>query len=165
MTVAEISEAIEKLEKKKMPFVVKGFPHGKIVMTNGCFDILHRGHVECLEYARAQGDYLIVAINDDDSIRRLKGSSRPVINLDDRMYVLKSLECVDMVVSFHDIRATEVFRTIRPYVYVKGGDYNIDSLEEGERDALLSWNPQPEFKFFKFKTNISTTEIIKRMNQ
>jgi len=165
MTEREFSIALEALARKGFQFTMKGFPHGRIAMTNGCFDILHRGHVECLEYARAQGDYLIVAINDDDSIRQLKGSSRPVIKLDDRMYVLKSLECVDMVVSFHDIRATEVFRTIRPDVYVKGGDYNIDSLDGGERDALLSWDPQPEFKFFKFKTNISTTEIIKRMNQ
>lgn len=165
MTVAEISESFEKLEKKKCPFVMKRFPHGKIVMTNGCFDILHRGHIECLEYARGQGDFLVVVINDDDSIRQLKGDSRPINKLEDRMYMLKSLECVDMVVVFHGKRATDVFKIIRPDVYVKGGDYTIDSLDKDEKDALMAWNPKPEFKFFKFKTSISTTEIIERMKQ
>lgn len=165
MSIEEYTELFDKLRDKGCQHIVKHFPTGKVVMTNGCFDILHRGHIECLEYARGQGDFLIVAVNDDDGIRQLKGDSRPINRLEDRMYVLKSLECVDMVVAFHGTRATEIFKMIRPDIYVKGGDYTIDTLDKGERDALMAWKPQPEFKFFKFQTNISTTGIIERMKK
>ena len=143
-------------------YAVCGDIVGRMVLTNGCFDILHRGHVECLQYARAQGDFLVVALNDDEGIRQLKDENRPVNALEDRMLMLTALRCVDMVISFHGTRATELFKVIHPDVYVKGGDYTLDTLDPDERAAISSWNPPPEIRFFPFKTHISTTEIIRR---
>ena len=163
MYVNEFHELISKLDKNGFRFCAKRFPEGRVVLTNGCFDILHRGHIECLEFARRQGGFLIVAINDDEGIKKLKGDSRPVNKLEDRMYVLKSLECVDMVVSFKGTKATELFKLVHPDVYVKGGDYTIDTLDKEEKAALMAWNPKPEFKFFPFKTQISTTTILEKM--
>ncbi|MBE9159304.1 D-glycero-beta-D-manno-heptose 1-phosphate adenylyltransferase [Nodosilinea sp. LEGE 06152] len=102
----------------------------RIVFTNGCFDILHSGHVTCLERAKALGDVLIVGVNTDDSIRQLKGPTRPVNALADRLTVLAALGCVDYVVPFADLAPRELIRLIRPDVYAKGGDYTRQSLPE-----------------------------------
>lgn len=95
----------------------------KVVFTNGCFDILHTGHVEYLQTAREQGDCLIVAVNDDDSIKRLKGESRPILPFEERMILLASLECVDWVVGFHEDTPIPLLELLKPDVLVKGGDY------------------------------------------
>lgn len=137
-------------------------PQFRVVVTNGCFDILHRGHAECLQWARERGDCLVVLVNDDEGVRELKGERRPVNSLEDRLYMLRSLRCVDLAVPFHGTKATEAFKVIRPDVYVKGGDYAIDTLDPEEKAALLSWDPMPEFLFFPFKTQISTTELLRR---
>ncbi|MDB9526499.1 D-glycero-beta-D-manno-heptose 1-phosphate adenylyltransferase [Oscillatoria sp. CS-180] len=102
----------------------------RIVFTNGCFDILHSGHVTCLEQAKALGNVLIVGVNTDDSIRQLKGPSRPVNALADRLTVLAALGCVNYVVPFADRAPRELIRLIRPDVYAKGGDYTRQSLPE-----------------------------------
>ncbi|GAB4372180.1 MAG: bifunctional D-glycero-beta-D-manno-heptose-7-phosphate kinase/D-glycero-beta-D-manno-heptose 1-phosphate adenylyltransferase HldE [Elainellaceae cyanobacterium] len=102
----------------------------RIVFTNGCFDILHSGHVTCLEQAKALGDVLIVGVNTDESVRQLKGPSRPVNNLKDRLTVLAALGCVDYVVPFADLTPRELIRLIRPDIYAKGGDYTRDTLPE-----------------------------------
>jgi D-beta-D-heptose 7-phosphate kinase / D-beta-D-heptose 1-phosphate adenosyltransferase len=102
----------------------------RIVFTNGCFDILHSGHVTCLERAKALGDVLIVGVNTDESIGQLKGPSRPVNSLADRLTVLVALGCVDYVVPFADLAPRELIRLIRPDVYAKGGDYTRHSLPE-----------------------------------
>ncbi len=107
-----------------------------LVFTNGCFDLLHVGHVRYLREARALGDALVVAVNGDASVRALKGPTRPINSEDDRAEVLAALECVDYVVLFHTERVTEVVRTIRPHIYAKGGDYTVASLDPGERGAL-----------------------------
>ena len=107
-----------------------------LVFTNGCFDLLHVGHVRYLREARALGDALVVAVNGDASVRALKGPTRPINSEDDRAEVLAALECVDFVVIFHTERVTEVVRTIRPHIYAKGGDYTVASLDPGERSAL-----------------------------
>ena len=138
-------------------------PSYRVVLTNGCFDILHRGHVECLHRAKSYGDILLVAVNDDEGIRALKGPDRPIFPLEDRIYMLESLADVGYAIPFHGKRATELFRFIRPDVYVKGGDYTLDSLNPEEREALLSWDPQPEFVFVPFITDISTTKIIAKL--
>ncbi|MBP5458949.1 MAG: adenylyltransferase/cytidyltransferase family protein [Clostridia bacterium] len=135
----------------------------RIVLTNGCFDVLHVGHLQCLQYAKSQGGMLIVAVNDDEGVRALKGEGRPVNCLKDRMEMLAALRCVDMVVSFKGTRATELFKVLRPDVYVKGGDYDMDTLDKGEKEALLSWDPRPEILFFPFKRDVSTTKILARM--
>ena len=107
-----------------------------LVFTNGCFDLLHVGHVRYLREARALGDALVVAVNGDESVRALKGPTRPINSEDDRAEVLAALECVDYVVLFHTERVTDVVRTIRPHIYAKGGDYTVASLDPGERSAL-----------------------------
>ena len=111
--------------------------HGRrLVFTNGCFDLLHVGHVRYLRQARALGDALVVAVNGDASVRALKGPTRPVNSEDDRAEVLAALECVDFVTVFHTERVTDLVRVIRPHIYAKGGDYTVDSLDPGERGAL-----------------------------
>ena len=108
----------------------------KLVFTNGCFDLLHVGHVRYLQAARALGDALLVAVNGDESVRALKGLARPINSEEDRAEVLAALACVDFVTIFHTERVTELVRIIRPQVYAKGGDYTIASLDPGERTAL-----------------------------
>src|SRR2546421_5409499 len=100
----------------------------KIVATNGCFDLLHVGHVRYLNAARARGDALIVGINGDESVRNLKAVGRPVNNQNDRAEIVAALECVDLVAIFPEMRATGFLELAAPDVYVKGGDYNQDTL-------------------------------------
>lgn len=102
----------------------------RIVFTNGCFDILHRGHVALLNKAKALGDVLIVGVNSDASVRRLKGASRPINTLDDRIKVLTALSYVDHVTAFDGDSPTDLIRLIRPDLYVKGGDYTRETLPE-----------------------------------
>src|SRR5437764_2342646 len=99
----------------------------KIVATNGCFDLLHVGHVRYLQAAKALGDVLLVGINGDESTRQLKGPGRPVNNERDRAEVIAALECVDLVSIFPEVRATRFLELAHPNVYVKGGDYTVDS--------------------------------------
>lgn len=108
----------------------------KLVLTNGCFDLLHAGHVRYLKEARALGDALVVAINSDQSVTELKGPNRPVYPEGDRAEILCALECVDRVVVFGEKRATHTIETIRPHIYTKGGDYTPDNLIDEEK-ALL----------------------------
>ena len=103
--------------------------HGKkVVFTNGCFDILHTGHISLLETAKRQGDVLIVGLNTDDSIKRLKGNDRPINNEYDRAKVLSALEAVDGVVLFNEDTPIELVNGIVPNVLVKGADYTIDKV-------------------------------------
>lgn len=115
-----------------------------LVFTNGCFDLLHVGHVRYLQQARALGDALVVAVNGDDSVRALKGPTRPINSELDRAEVLTALECVDFVVLFHTERVTELVREIRPHIYAKGGDYTVATLDPGERTALEEAGTQIE---------------------
>ena len=108
----------------------------KLVFTNGCFDLLHVGHVRYLQQSRELGDALVVAVNGDASVRALKGLTRPINSELDRAEVLAALECVSYVTIFPSIRATEVVKAVRPQVYAKGGDYTIESLDREERAAL-----------------------------
>jgi rfaE bifunctional protein nucleotidyltransferase chain/domain len=108
----------------------------RLVFTNGCFDLLHVGHVRYLQAARALGDALAVAVNADASVRALKGASRPLNPADERAEILAALECVDYVTVFEEPRATRLLASVRPHVYVKGGDYRLDTLDAEERVAL-----------------------------
>jgi rfaE bifunctional protein nucleotidyltransferase chain/domain len=104
---------------------------GTLVFTNGCFDILHRGHVEYLQYARTLGDALCVAVNADASVRRLKGKARPVVGEDDRAAVVAALESVDYVTIFEEDTPFELISSLLPDVLVKGGDYTADQVVGG----------------------------------
>ncbi len=101
-----------------------------IIFTNGCFDILHAGHVRYLQAARELGDCLILGLNSDQSVRTLKGPTRPINNQDDRAEVLSALSAVDYVVIFEEPTAENLIAQIKPNIYVKGGDYNVKDLPE-----------------------------------
>ena len=106
-------------------------------MTNGCFDLLHTGHIVTLETARSFGNVLIVAVNSDRSVKTLKGPDRPLNNEEDRARVIAALSCVDAVTIFDEETAISLIATVRPHVYVKGGDYNMQTLPE--REAVESY--------------------------
>jgi rfaE bifunctional protein nucleotidyltransferase chain/domain len=108
-------------------------PDRKLVVTNGCFDLIHRGHVIYLEAAKKLGDLLLVGINSDATVRQLKGPNRPVNAEEDRALVLAALQSVDAVCIFHDLDALRFLRLVQPDIYVKGGDYTIDSINQEER--------------------------------
>ncbi len=108
----------------------------KVVFTNGCFDIIHPGHILHLQQARDLGDVLVVALNSDESVRQLKGPSRPIFGQSDRALVLAALEAVDYIVIFNTVRATPVIKAVQPDIYVKGGDYTLETLNAEERAAL-----------------------------
>ncbi|EDY22076.1 cytidyltransferase-related domain protein [Chthoniobacter flavus Ellin428] len=130
----------------------------RLVFTNGCFDLLHVGHVRYLQAARALGDALLVAVNGDVSVRALKGPTRPINNEQDRAEVLGALGCVDYLTIFHTDRVTDLVRAIRPQVYAKGGDYTVASLDAGERDALEAVGA--EIQILPLVPGKSTTNII-----
>ena len=127
----------------------------KTVFTNGCFDILHRGHLDYLERSRNLGDRLIVGINSDESIRRLKGNSRPINNEEDRRYMLQSLRFVDHVYIFYEDTPYELIKQLKPDVLTKGGDYRVDQIV-GRDIAKLTVS-------LKLRDGYSTTNIIKRI--
>ena len=129
-----------------------------VVVTNGCFDILHAGHVSYLESARSLGDALLVGMNGDDSVRQLKGPERPVVPEDDRARVLAALGCVDAVCLFPEKRATRVLGEARPDLYVKGGDYTIDTIDQDERRAVESAGGR--IVFLPFLPGRSTTGLL-----
>lgn len=133
----------------------------KLVVTNGCFDLLHRGHAEYLYTARQLGDALLVLQNGDASVQQLKGSSRPIIGEEDRAYMLTSLKSVDAVVIFHEQRCTEAFRQLQPEIYAKGGDYTLETLDAEERKVLQEANTQ--FHFIPFIAGFSTSDVIEKI--
>jgi len=132
----------------------------KIVMTNGCFDILHAGHVNYLKQAKALGDYLIVAVNDDDSVFRLKGKNRPINCLEHRLAVLDALESVDWVISFSEDTPESLINELIPDVLVKGGDYKPDEVAGAE---IVKQN-EGEVKIIPIIEGCSTSQIIKKLS-
>ena len=139
-------------------------PGHRIVFTNGCFDILHAGHVSYLNRAKALGDILIIAVNSDASVSRLKGPSRPINPLQDRIQVLSALGCVDYLVSFDDDTPINLIRIVRPDVYVKGGDYTKETLPEAlvveQLGGAVEILPFVEYLPVTSKLSISGESII-----
>ncbi len=133
----------------------------KIVFTNGCFDILHAGHVMYLEAAKAQGDVLVLGLNTDESVRRLKGPERPVNNELDRAKVVGALKAVDYVVFFGEQTAEAVISEVKPDVYVKGGDYTLETLPE----AGIVQSYGGKVAFIDMLEGRSTTNIIKKIKR
>ena len=133
----------------------------KLVLTNGCFDLLHVGHVRYLTLARSLGDFLAVAVNGDDSVRALKGAGRPINRAEDRAEVLAALGCVDFVTIFPTVRATEVIAAVRPAIYVKGGDYTAETLD-AEEDAALR-EAGADIQILPLTPGKSTTDTLARM--
>jgi rfaE bifunctional protein nucleotidyltransferase chain/domain len=134
--------------------------HDKVVFTNGVFDLLHPGHIQLLQFASGQGDLLVVGINDDESVRRLKGEKRPIFPLAERMEVLAALECVDYIVPFSEDTPLQLIQALRRIdVLVKGGDYSHENVVgrsevEGRGGRLC---------LFKFKEHYSSSALIEKI--
>jgi D-beta-D-heptose 7-phosphate kinase/D-beta-D-heptose 1-phosphate adenosyltransferase len=143
-----------------LPMVADARERGeRVIMTNGCFDVLHAGHVSYLEEAKSLGDRLIVAINDDDSVRRLKGESRPINALDDRMLVLAGLAAVDWVVPFAEDTPRSLIADVLPDVLVKGGDYTPSQIA-GAKEVLQNGG---EVRVLPFRDGHSSSRIIEKL--
>lgn len=132
----------------------------RVIMTNGCFDVLHAGHVSYLEEAKSLGDRLIVAVNDDESVRRLKGESRPINALEDRLLVLAGLAAVDWVVPFSDDTPAALIAAVLPDVLVKGGDYDPNEIA-GAKDVLQNGG---EVRILAFRDGHSSSRIIDKLS-
>jgi rfaE bifunctional protein nucleotidyltransferase chain/domain len=133
----------------------------KVVFTNGCFDLLHVGHVRYLRAARELGDILVVGVNGDESVRVLKGPNRPINNERDRAEVLAALECVDLVTIFPDVRATRLLEMVRPAIYAKGGDYTPATLNAEERAVLEKIGT--DIRIIPFEAGYSTSLVLEKL--
>ena len=151
LTLAELTTRAEEIRANRR----------RLVLTNGCFDLLHVGHVRYLQQAAELGDVLVVAVNGDESVRSLKGPGRPLNSEEDRAEVLAALECVDFVVIFPEVRVTRVIEALRPAIYVKGGDYTLESLDPEEVAALKKAGA--EIKTLPLVPEKSTSRLIERM--
>ena len=134
----------------------------KLVATNGVFDLLHRGHAEYLAKAAQAGDALLVAINSDESVRRIKGPSRPIVTEGDRAYLLACMSFVDAVVIFPEDTATNTLAAVRPEIYAKGGDYTEETLVREEYFVMKEF--VEKFVFIPFVAGRSTTSTIRKVN-
>ena len=129
----------------------------RVVFTNGCFDLLHLGHVTYLEEARGLGDLLVVGVNTDESVRRIKGPGRPIVPLEQRMAVLAALEAVDYVVPFGEDTPYELIKALRPHVLVKGGDWRPEEVVG--RDLV------EEVRIVPYREGFSTTGLIEKIRE
>ena len=148
-------------QEEIVKIVREGQKDGKtFVATNGCFDILHVGHVRYLQKTRSLADFSIVMLNSDKSVKLIKGETRPINNQDDRAEILTALCCVDYVVLFEERSPAELLEKIKPNIYTKGADYTIETLPEREiveRNGI-------KVKFIEFVQGKSTTNIINKIN-
>jgi len=132
----------------------------KVVFTNGCFDILHVGHVTLLAHAKALGDKLILGLNSDESVKRLKGEQRPINKESDRAIILAALECIDAVVIFHEDTPTELIQALTPDILVKGGDYTKEQIVGADYVEQCGG----EVVIVPFVKGYSTTETLAKIH-
>ena len=136
-----------------------------LVLTNGCFDLLHAGHIYALEQAAGYGDVLWVGINSDASVKRLKGATRPIYSEQERLYILSALECVQGVFIFNGSNLAQEMDKIKPDVYVKSGDYSLEKLNSAERSVLNACQAKIIFTpFLPGKSTTHTLEILSQKN-
>ena len=147
------------IDRKNIPNLRGELAGKKIVFTNGCFDIIHVGHVRYLTTAKSFGDVLIVGLNTDESVRKLKGNSRPINNQNDRAEVLLGLKAVDYVILFGEQTAENLIAELQPDIYVKGGDYTLETLPEAK--IVQSYGGRVEI--VNLVAGKSTTNIIKKI--
>jgi D-beta-D-heptose 7-phosphate kinase/D-beta-D-heptose 1-phosphate adenosyltransferase len=149
-------------EVELLPLIDAARERGEsIVMTNGCFDVIHPGHVAYLQEARDLGDRLIVAVNDDDSVRKLKGESRPVNTLADRMAVLAGLSSVDWVVPFSEDTPARLIQSVLPDILAKGGDYKPDEIA-GSQDVIRNGG---EVRILAYRAGHSSSNVIEKLSK
>ncbi len=132
-----------------------------LVATNGCFDLLHLGHISCLAAARAKGDVLIVGVNSDAAVRSLKGPSRPIVTATDRALMVAALESVDAVCIFNEVKASAFLEQVQPDIYVKGGDYTLETLDQKERQLVELYGGR--IVLLPFIPGNSTTDLAQRI--
>lgn len=147
--------------KDKIEFLRRQNKDLKVVATNGCFDILHVGHVRSLQKAKSLGNFLVVGINSDASVKRLKGDERPINNENDRAEVLASLSCVDIVTIFNEQTAENFLSQVKPNIYVKGGEYDLNKLQE----AVLVRSFGGEAVSIPMVQGSSTTGLIEKIKK
>lgn len=135
----------------------------RLVVTNGCFDLLHAGHVLYLETARSQGDLLLVGLNGDEGVRRLKGPDRPINSQADRALLVSALQSVDAVCIFPEETALAFLELAQPDVYVKGGDYTLETLNQEERRTIEA--AKAKIVFIPFVPGKSTSSLIKKIGR
>jgi len=153
------------LDPAALPEWRRGLRHAgrRLVVTNGCFDLLHAGHITYLESARAEGDALLIGLNGDDSVRALKGPDRPVVPEGDRALVLAALAAVDAVCLFPEVRAHHFLALAEPDIYVKGGDYTLDTLNGDERRAVEAAGSR--IVFIPFVPGQSTSGLLEKIKK
>jgi D-beta-D-heptose 7-phosphate kinase/D-beta-D-heptose 1-phosphate adenosyltransferase len=134
----------------------KYLSNNKVIFTTGCFDLLHEGHVEVLQKAKKMGDILIVALNDDSSIKKLKGDTRPINNLHTRLSILSSIKYVDFIVVFSDETPNNIYNILQPDILVKGSDYSLEKIKEIFPNLT-------NYASVELINNVSTTNIIKKI--
>lgn len=147
----EIKAIIEELHKNNKKFV----------FTNGCFDLLHAAHIRYLKEAKEQGDILIIGLNSDSSVKALKGDKRPLVPENERAFMLAALECIDYIIIFNDKTVENLLRELKPDIYVKGGDYTIDTINQEER-KIIEEN-SGKIVILKGHEGYSTTNLIKKV--
>lgn len=133
----------------------------KVVWTNGCFDILHVGHIKYLKQAKTLGDLLVLGLNSDNSIKSLKGEHRPVFNENDRVTVMNAVVYVDYIVLFDNPSPLDIIKILKPDIYAKGGDYTLDTIEQNERWLVDSYGG--EIQILPIVPGVSTSDIIEKI--
>lgn len=126
----EKCEMTKQISFSELPLIRQRHADRKIVFTNGCFDLLHVGHIRCLRFAASLGDILVVGLNSDDSVKRLKGESRPIIHQEDRAEMLAALDFVDYIIIFEEDTPYKLVECLHPNVLVKGGDWKAEQIKE-----------------------------------
>lgn len=158
MTAGPKLVTIDEIMKLREAWATEG---RKVVWTNGCFDLLHAGHVRSLRDAKSQGDILIVGVNSDASVRAIKGAMRPLVCEDDRAEILAALEAVDYVTIFNDTDPVAILSRLRPDIHCKGADYADGSKPVPERDVVLGYGG--EIRFLPVHEGRSTTGLMERI--
>lgn len=154
--IASLEKTLERVEARRQAC-------RQIVLTNGCFDWFHAGHVLYLQAARELGDILVVAVNSDRAVRELKGEGRPLCSEWARCHVLAGLECVSYVTVFDDVSATAVIRAFAPDVWVKGGDLSLETIPQDQRQALEEMGT--EIRFVPVLEGYSTTALVQKARE
>lgn len=149
-----------KLEQTTIAILKKAKEEGKkVVFTNGCFDILHKGHVSYLNNAKSLGDFLIIGLNSDESVKRLKGTKRPIQNQEDRKFILENLKSVDSVEVFNEETPLNLIKQIKPNILVKGGDWPVEKIVGSDFVNNLGG----ETKTLNFEDGLSTSNIVNKI--
>ncbi len=159
--ISSRTEKIKELNSLKSEINTLKKKNKKIVWTNGCFDLLHIGHIRYLKKAKKKGDILILGLNSDSSVKKIKGEDRPIQTQDERAEILSSLEFIDYILIFNDETPEKYLKELKPDVYVKGGDYDLNTINQKEKKIIEGYGGK--IKLISLESNKSTTKIINKI--